>query len=73
MERKNMKKIGVSSQLCEYTKKISGKIIWGKSSVECQILDAALNICNIEKGLAVEVSELNCLSCPQAQGQKLIL
>lgn len=68
-----MKKIGVSSQLCEYTRKISGKIKWDKSSVERQVPYATLNICNIENGLTVKVPESNFGSCPQAKGQKLIL
>ena len=68
-----MKKISVSSQLCEYTREICGKTRWDRSSVECQIPDEAITICNIENGLAVEVPESNFGSCPRAQGQKLIL
>lgn len=59
-----MKKINVSSQLCEYTREISGKIKRDESSVECQIPDAALNMYNIENGLDVKVPELNYGSCP---------
>ena len=68
-----MKKINGYSQLCKYTREISGKIKWDESSVEYRVPDAALNINGIENGLAVKFPESNFGSCPQAKGQKLIL
>ncbi len=60
-----MKKINVSSQFCEYTREISGKIKRDESSVECQIPDAALNMYNIGNGFDVKAPELNFGSCPE--------